>query len=157
MSDFVSNVKTIPYSQEKVYLKLSDLRNLQSLKEKINSADASSINAIPGVDAGKMEQARQYLNNLEFDQDSISIGGTPVGNIKIQIVERDEPKCIKFEGQGTPIPLNLWIQILPVDADSSKVRVTLRAELNIFLKGMLQKPLQEAVERIADTLAIIPY
>lgn len=157
MSDFVSNVKTIPYSQEKVYLKLSDLRNLQSLKEKINSADASSINAIPGVDEGKMEQARQYLNNLEFDQDSISIGGTPVGNIKIQIVERDEPKCIKFEGQGTPIPLNLWIQILPVDADSSKVRVTLRAELNIFLKGMLQKPLQEAVERIADTLAIIPY
>lgn len=157
MSDFVSNVKTIPYSQEKVYLKLSDLRNLQSLKEKINSADASSINAIPGVDEGKMEQARQYLNNLEFDQDSISIGGTPVGNIKIQIVERDEPKCIKFEGQGTPIPLNLWIQILPIDADSSKVRVTLRAELNIFLKGMLQKPLQEAVERIADTLAIIPY
>lgn len=157
MSDFVSNVKTIPYSQEKVYLKLSDLRNLQSLKEKINSADASSINAIPGVDEGKMEQARQYLNNLEFDQDSISIGGTPVGNIKIQIVERDEPKCIKFEGQGTPIPLNLWIQILPIDADSSKVRVTLRAELNIFLKGMLQKPLQEAVERIADTLAMIPY
>lgn len=157
MSDFVSNVKTIPYSQEKVYLKLSDLRNLQSLKEKINSADASSINAIPGVDESKMEQARQYLNNLEFDQDSISIGGTPVGNIKIQIVERNEPKCIKFEGQGTPIPLNLWIQILPVDADSSKVRVTLRAELNIFLKGMLQKPLQEAVERIADTLAIIPY
>lgn len=157
MSDFVSNVKTIPYSQEKVYLKLSDLRNLQSLKEKINSADASSINAIPGVDESKMEQARQYLNNLEFDQDSISIGGTPVGNIKIQIVERDEPKCIKFEGQGTPIPLNLWIQILPVDADSSKVRVTLRAELNIFLKGMLQKPLQEAVERIADTLAMIPY
>ena len=33
MANFESSVKVIPYSQERVYAKLSDLSNLESVKE----------------------------------------------------------------------------------------------------------------------------
>jgi hypothetical protein len=66
-------------------------------------------------------------------------------------------KCIKFEGDKSPIPLNLWIQILPVNENEAKMKVTIRAEVNMFMKAMVAKPLQEGVEKLADMLSMIPY
>lgn len=37
------------------------------------------------------------------------------------------------------------------------MKLTLKADLNIFLKGMVQKPLQEGIERAADVLQNIEY
>ena len=51
----------------------------------------------------------------------------------------------------------MWVQMLPVEEQTSKIRVTIDADIPIFLKGMVSKPLQEAVEKIADALAMIPY
>ena len=66
-------------------------------------------------------------------------------------------KCIKFEGDKTPVPLNLWIQVLPENEMNAKMKVTIRAEINAFMKAMVSKPLQEGVEKLADILAMIPY
>lgn len=66
-------------------------------------------------------------------------------------------KCIKFEGDKTPIPLNLWIQILPVTEEEAKIKVTIGADVNMFMKAMVSKPLQEGAEKLADMLTKIPY
>ena len=105
----------------------------------------------------QFSQLKDKLDQLEFDRDSLTIGGTPLGNISLRIVERDEPKTIKFEGQGPPIPVTLWIQLLPLDSYTCKMRITLRAELNFFLRQMAGKHLQEGVEKMADILASLPY
>jgi hypothetical protein len=47
--------------------------------------------------------------------------------------------------------------VLPVDENNSKMKVTVKAELNPFIKGMLEKPLQDGVEKIADALAQVQY
>ena len=47
--------------------------------------------------------------------------------------------------------------MLPVGDDSCKMRVTLRAEVNVFMKAMVSKPLQQAVDGLADLLGNIPY
>ena len=33
--------------------------------------------------------------------------------------------------------MNLWIQILPVEAGQAKLKVTIRAEVNMFMKAMV--------------------
>ena len=81
----------------------------------------------------------------------------PVGELKLRICERDEPKCVKFETVQSPVPFNVWIQVLPVDEQSSKMKVTVKAELNPFIKGLVSGPLQDGVEKIADALAQISY
>ena len=75
----------------------------------------------------------------------------------MQIVEKEPCKCIKFGTVTSPLPFNLWIQLLPVADNECKVKLTIGMELNPFMKAMVQKPLQEGVEKIADALALIPY
>ncbi|MBQ6682196.1 MAG: SRPBCC family protein [Prevotella sp.] len=136
MAQFESSIKQIPYAQQKVYDMLSDLSNIDRVKDKI---------------------PEDKLNDLTFDSDSISINASPVGNITMRIIEREEPKCIKFESENSPMPFNFWIQILPTSETASKMRLTIKADIPIFLKGMVTKPLQEGIEKIADALAMIPY
>ena len=106
------------------------------------------------------EEARKQaekIKDLEFDQDSLSVNVPPVGSIKLRVVNREEPKCIKFETEQSPIPFNFWIQLLPVTSTSCKMKLTIKAELNMFIKQMVKKPLQEGIEKIADVLQMIQY
>ena len=135
-SKFESSVKQIPYSQEAVYRNISDLRNLEKVRDRI---------------------PEDKVKDFSFDADTISINVPPVGELKLRIIEREEPKCVKFETAQSPVPFNVWVQMLPVDEQSSKMKVTVKAELNPFIKGMVEKPLQEGVEKIADALAQVHY
>ena len=72
-------------------------------------------------------------------------------------MEREPEKCIKFGTTSSPLPFNLWIQILPVSDTECKMKLTIGMELNPFMKTMVQKPLQEGLEKMADMLAMIPY
>ena len=134
-------MKHVPYSQERVYTKLADLNNLASVREKLDAVK---------------EQAGGKVEDLSFDQDSLTLKVQGI-SLTLRIIEREPMKCIKFEGDKTPIPLNVWIQILPVSEAEAKMKVTIRAEVNAFMKAMVSKPLQEGVEKLADMLAMIPY
>ena len=79
------------------------------------------------------------------------------GELKLRICDREEPKCVKFETVESPVPFNVWIQVLPVDEQNSKMKVTVKADLNPFIRSMVEKPLQDGVEKIADALAQVHY
>ena len=136
MSTFESSIRQIPYKQEAVFNMLSDLSNIERIKDKLPE--------------DKLEQ-------MTFDNDSISVSVNPVGQIKLRIVEREAPKCIKFETADSPVPFNLWIQVVPNGDNASKMKLTIKAELNPFIKGMVKKPLMEGLEKIADLLQVIKY
>lgn len=138
---FESNVKHVPYSQERVYKKLSDLNNLEGVRERLDMVK---------------DKLDGKLEDMSFDRDSITLKVQGI-SLTLRIIEREPLKCIKFEGDKSPIPLNLWIQILPVTQEEAKMKVTIRAEVNMFMKAMVSKPLQEGVEKLADMLAMLPY
>ena len=135
-SKFESSIKAIPYPQEAVYRNISDLRNLDKVKDRI---------------------PEDKVNEFTFDEDTVGLNVAPVGELKLRICDREEPKCVKFETVQSPVPFNVWIQVLPVDENSSKMKVTVKAELNPFIKAMVEKPLQDGVEKIADALAQVHY
>ena len=136
MTKFESSIRQINYPQESVYAMLSDLSNINRVADRL---------------------PEDKLKDLEFDTDSVSISVAPVGRIKLNIIERDEPKCIKFATEQSPVPFNLWIQMLPVTETTSKMKLTIKADLNPFIKGMVSKPLTEGLEKIADMLEMIQY
>lgn len=136
MSKYESGVKQIPHTQAAVYQTLSDLSNIDKVKDRIPA---------------------DQVKDLSFDRDSVSVNVPPVGQVTLRIIDREEPKCIKFEAENSPVPLNMWIQLLPVTDTTCKMRVTVKADIPMFLKPMVGGKLQEGVERIADVLAMIPY
>lgn len=148
---FESEVKYLSSNVNMVFDRLNDLRNLETLKERLNDpAVAERMSA--HIPADKMEEAKKQLESLTFDKDSLEMS-TPVGQLKLRIIEREEPKCVKFASEGSPIPLYLWIQLLPHGEQESKMKVTVGAEVNMFMKGMVSKPLQQAADGLANILA----
>ena len=99
MTKFESGVKVVPASQEAVYEKLSDLSNLEKVKDRL---------------------PEDKVKNLSFDAESMTIEVAPVGKITLQIVEKEPCKCIKFATTTSPLPFNLWIQIVPVTETECK-------------------------------------
>ena len=136
MTKFESSIKQVPYPQEAVYRNISDLRTLEKVRDRV---------------------PEDKLQDFSFDEDTVSVNVSPVGQITLHIIEREEPKCVKFETTQSPMPFNLWIQVLPVTAETSKMKVTVKADIPFMLKGMVSGPLQDGVEKIADALAMIPY
>ena len=123
----------------------------------MSSKFESSIRQIPHLERIRDRIPADKIKDFTFDSDTISVSAPPVGNISLRIVDRDEPKCIKFETEKSPVPFNFWIQLLPVTTDSCKMKLTIKAELNPFIKGMVKKPLEEGIEKIADALQAINY
>ena len=136
MSKFESSIQQVPYSQEAVYRNISDMSNLEKVRHRV---------------------PEDKVKDFHFDQDSVSVNVPPVGEIRLRIINREEPKCVKFETEQSPLPFFLWIQVLPVTETSSKLKVTVDADITFMLKGMVSGPLKEGVEKIAQALAMIPY
>ena len=136
MTKFESSVKQIPYPVEDVYRNISDLSNLERVRDRV---------------------PQDKLQDFQFDSDSVQVSVSPIGTIKLRICEREENKCVKFETEQSPMPFNLWIQVLPVSATESKMKVTVKADIPFMLKGMVSGPLQDGVEKIADALSQIPF
>lgn len=153
VSKFESEVKIIPQVQQVVYDRFADLNNLASLKERLNDPEVQAKLA-EEVPADKLGDLRSYTEGMTFDTDSLTIA-SPLGQITLRIVERDQPKCIKFASEGAPVQLYVWVQLLPHGEMESKMRVTVGAEVNFFMKGMVAKPLQQAADGLANILSAI--
>ena len=136
MSQYESSVKNIPFPQARVYAKLEDLNNLETLKDKL---------------------PEDKVKDLTYSRDEATVNVPPMGNVTIKVVEREEPKCIKLEAVGSPIPINMWIQIIPDGEEASKMRVVAKAEVNFMLRAMIDKPLKNGVEKIAEALSLLTY
>jgi len=136
MTKFESSVKQIAYPVEDVYRNISDLSNLERVRDRVPA---------------------DKLDSFKFDSNSVEVSVPPVGTIKLRIIEREENKCVKFETEQSPMPFNLWIQMLPVSETESKMKVTVKADIPFMLKGMVSGPLQDGVEKIADALSQIPF
>ena len=136
MTEFVSEVKTIPHDEDRIFTMLSDLFNLERIKDRL---------------------PQDKIQDFEFDSDSCSFAVAPVGKITFRIVEREPNKTIKFETTNSPVPLFLWIQLKQVAPEDTKLKMTIKADLNPFIKPMVSKPLQDALDKIAVVIASLPY
>lgn len=159
MAEYKSEVKKIFYPQQRVYARLSDLNNLAVIQQNADNPELRRRALEQAGDKIKPEQLDQLIEKireLKFDQDSVS-GNSPVGNITLRIIEREEPKTIKFALEGAPIQANMWIQLLPATDSECAMRLTLKADLNFFIKQVIGSKLEQGVEGLAQMLASIPY
>ena len=152
MARYESQIKQVPYSQSAVYTKVADLTNLAVMKERFDDPNVQAQ-----IPADKIEEVRKAIEQMEFTTDTVSGPIGPIGSIAVQIVEREAEKCVKFASTNSPVSFKLWIQMLPTSDTTSKIKVTIDADLNFFMKQMLGSHLEKGVDKFADMLAMIPY
>ena len=159
MSKYESQVKQIPSPIEAVYAKLSNLENLRPIVENAQNNEQlkQQIEA-----AGQDPSYLNMLKNVTLTPDSMALDPGMMGVIALNIIEREDPAInegkgtIKFETQQSPIEANMWIQLLPGEV-GTRMKLTLKADLNPMIKMMIGNKLESGIDKFADMLAMIPY
>lgn len=136
MAEFTSEVKAIAHDSQTIFEVLSDFSKLEKIKDKI---------------------PQDKISDFSFDKDYCAFSISPIGKIKFVVVEREANKTVKFAAEQVPFETNLWIQLKEKDAESTYMKLTVKADLNPFIKPMVSKPLQEALEKMANILSALPY
>ena len=72
------------------------------------------------------EEARAQLQNLKFEDDGVVIE-SPMGPLKMGIVEKVEPTKIVFGAAQSPVPFGLIVELKEMDADHN-------ADMCLFLE-----------------------
>ncbi|MBO7552945.1 MAG: SRPBCC family protein [Bacteroidaceae bacterium] len=135
MEQIHSSEKEITAPQRVVFDVLSNVDNLTRLKERI---------------------PEDKLQDVVIGEDSISYK-SPMGMVTLKMVEKEPNKTIKYSTVQSPLPFDMWVQLLPITGSQCKMRVTVGLNMNSFMMAMVRKPLTDAVEKIAGLLAQVPY
>lgn len=161
MSKYESKIKLIPASVEQVYATLSNLENFRPI---LDAASNNPMVAEKMKEAGQDPSQLEKLKDVQLSADRIAIPAPMIGELALRIIEREENKTIKFETEQSPVDANLWIQVLPTSEISSpmggpgcKMRLTLKAELNMMMKMMIGSKLEDGIDKFADMLSSLPY
>lgn len=148
-----SSVKPVNAPVERVYATLSNLENLRPLLDKAQNDE----NLKEKLRESGQPNALDALANVTLTSDSISVPAVMIGSVSLKIVEREENKCIKFVTEKSPINATLWIQVLPVTDTTSKMKLTVDADIPFMLKPMIGSKLKNGIEQVAGALTMINY
>lgn len=142
MTTYQSSVKHIAAPAERIFNKLSNLRQLEPFVDRLKE---------------QVPDDKVKIKDVYVDDESVHITIDPVGAIGVRIIEREPFKTIKFESDKSPIQFNFWIQIVEKEPEDSKIRLTLKADIPFMFKMMLKDKIEQGVEMIADALTKIEY
>lgn len=133
MTTYESDIKAISSNGEVVFGILSDLTNLKKIIELTPLSDK--------------------VKDLQFQTDSCSFNVEGFGKMGFKIIEREPFKTIKLQSENAPVELNVWIQLVQKDENETQMKLTLKSDLPVMIKMMIDKKLKEGINLIADILA----
>ena len=102
------------------------------------------------------EETRAQLQNLKFEDDGVVIE-SPMGPLKMGIVEKVEPTKIVFGAAQSPVPFGLIVELKEMDADHTESMATLQLELPMMLKMMVGNKLKDGAKMFGNMIARLPY
>ncbi len=133
MTTYQSDIKTIFSNEEMVFNILSDLNNLQKIKQ------------LPALG--------DKVKNLQFDTDSFTIEVDMIGNIGFRVIMREPFKTIKFQSERAPVTMTVLIQLEQVKEKETHLYLILETELPPMIKMMVDKKLKEGINLVADGIS----
>jgi carbon monoxide dehydrogenase subunit G len=128
-SKFESRIGKINQPAGTIYRMLSDFRNFSNF-----------------VPADKIKNWQATADECRFTVDM-------VGDTGLKIVEKQEDKLIKITAIGdNPYNFFFWIQLKEVAPYDTRIKLTLKIDLNPMIKMMASKPIQNFLNGLIDQL-----
>lgn len=136
MGKYESPIKSIAAPAAAIFAKLSDMEQLRPVFDNVKD---------------------ERIKGVRIDRDSIYCEVEQFGEIGMRIIETEPCKTIKFESDKSPLPFNAWIQLVEVSETDTRMKLTLKADIPIFLKPMLGNKVEQGLDLLANALASINY
>lgn len=136
MSTFESDIVKASCDSEAIFKVLSDLRNIELIKDKVPT---------------------DKISDLKFTQDTCHFNVNPFGTMGLKIVNREPNKTVKFGSDNSPIGFDFWIQLKEVGENDTRIKLTMKSEMNFIVKQMVEPMIQPMLNKMANMLAMLPY
>lgn len=134
---YESSVEAISAPIVQVYRVLSNLKNLERVRHLI---------------------PQDKIQELDISSDAVYLKVDGLGQkIVFRIVDQIENDTIKFGVDNLPLQMNLWIQLKSVAPCDTRIKVTLKADLPMMFRMMLDKKIQKGIDDAAVMLTQFPY
>ena len=134
---YESKIQSIPAPVDKVYPVLSNMMNLERVRD-----------LIP---ADKVQEMDITEDAVKFKVDGLA------QKVTIRIVDKIENDTIKFGLDNMPVAGNFWIQLKEVEPNDTRVKLTVKADIPVFFRMMIEKKLQQGLDDAAVMLTQFPY
>ena len=136
-SKYESKITSAPCSAQQIYRVLSNLQNLERVRDMIPQDKVQELEIEP-------DRVRMKVDGL-------------AQKITIAIVDRIENDTVKFGAEGIPMDANFWIQMKEVSPTDTRLKLTIKADIPFMFKMMIDKKLQQGLDQAAEMLAQFPY
>lgn len=125
----------------------SKVVSIKKLDEDIYKVLSNFMNFTPYAETAKLENWQAEEDWCRFDVQGIRDAG-------LEIIEKEPFKTIKFSGNDKiPFEFNVWIQLKQVAPYDTRMKITLKANLNMMMKMVVGSKLQSGVDGLADQIA----
>ena len=126
---FESKVGKINSSEEKIYGFISDFNNFRQF--------------IP----------EDKVKGFQSTEDNCRFNITGAGEIGLKILEKIPTHTIKITGEGmSNQSFIFWVQLKGVSDNDTRIKLTIKADLNPVLKMMASKPLQNFLDKLVEAM-----
>ncbi|MBQ1752641.1 MAG: SRPBCC family protein [Paludibacteraceae bacterium] len=142
MTTYQSSVKHIAAPAERIFNKLSDLKQLEPFVERLKE---------------QVPDDKVKIKDVMINDESVYVTMDPMGVIGVKIIEKEPFKTIKFESDKSPVQFNFWIQIVEKEPNDSKIRLTLKADIPFMIRMMIKDKVEQGIEMVAEALTKIEY
>ena len=136
-SKYESKITSAPCSAKQIYAVLSNMQNLERVKDMIPQDKVQEMEIAP-------DRVRLKVDGL-------------AQKITIAIVDRIENDTVKFGAEGIPMNANFWIQMKELSPTDTRLKLTVKADIPMMFKFMIEKKLQQGLDQAAEMLAQFPY
>lgn len=134
---YESAVTKVSASAGQIYALFSNLKNIERVREMI---------------------PQDKVQELEIGEDYIRMKVDGLGQkITISVVDKTENDVIKYGAEGIPMQMNFWIQMKEVAPLDTRIKLTLKADIPMMFKLMLDKKIQQGIDQAAAMIAQFPF
>lgn len=93
------------------------------------------------------------INELNVNRESCSFNISPVGNVNVNLSEREPYNKVVYSGSALQSnDFSLTLNIKETTAGKAEVQIELAAKLNPLLKMMIAKPVDSFLEKVIDEM-----
>ena len=146
METYKSDVAQIAAGIDRVFERLSHPGTFNdALKSQVQEA------------ADKLPQdVLDNLKNVKFEGDSLSID-TPMGAIKLGVVESVPPTRVVYGALRTPVAFNLEIELESTSTETTQAVALIKLDIPKLLVPMVGGKLKEGAKQFGRILSKLPY
>ena len=101
---------------------------------------------------------KDKVKDWQSTEDHCSFTVDGIGKAGLRIIEKEPNALVKITGEeGSKLDFTFWIQLKEVSEMDTRIKLTIKADLNPMIKMMATKPLQNFVDTLVDQLEKIPF